>query len=94
MKFKFTGPGSRGIPVAVPCFAKGDRVQLRVGSKPRGYVKAHVFPGLLCVVFDRKDTLGRKQWLCEPRELEPATVCRRVGKHGIGVFPDTRKVKV
>jgi len=68
-------------------FAIGDRVQLRVGTKPRGTVKDIVFPVMYYVEFDRKDTLGRKRWLCDPVELEPAMVCRRDGA-GFVVVPE------
>jgi hypothetical protein len=67
-------------------YAIGDRVQLRVGSRPRGTIKGRVFPGLYDVVFDHKDTLGRKRWLCEPTELEPAMICKATGR-GFIVVP-------
>ena len=78
-------------------YIKGDRVQLRVGSRPRGTVQAKVFPGLYDVIFDRKDTLGRKRWLCDLCELEPAMVCRPVGlgnkRDGSSMFvsPESRE---
>ena len=69
-------------------YQPGGRVQLRVGSHPRGVVKGIVFPGLYDVEFDHADTLGRRRWLCEPVELEPALVCRATA-FGFIVVADT-----
>ena len=71
-------------------FIEGDRVQLRIGSKPRGTVQRKVLGGLYDVIFDRKDTLGRKRWLCDPCEIEPAMVCKRDGS-SMFVSPESPK---